>query len=267
MLSRLQVFKSSNVPVRVISTTSSLMKFGEYYVPKKLELEKCPPDYKEHPDRDIVNFPRVELKAYPPKTRLGFIPENWFTFFYNKTGVSGPYVFGVGLLTFMLSKEIYIWNSETNLVIGGFITLYWTAHAFKKPVAEMIDHVQEEMEKPMRSWRTGLEKHLKNQSEEIADHLKCTVASGPMYFQAYRENYYLAMEAEYRRRLDEYKKAIKRKLDFFVELEDAKRQYQRRHMVDWVVEHVKNSITDQVQKAALNQCVSNLKMLSQKASA
>jgi F-type H+-transporting ATPase subunit b len=40
--------------------------------------------------------------------RLGIFPEEWFTAFYTKTGVTGPYMALVSIGTFLLSKEYFV---------------------------------------------------------------------------------------------------------------------------------------------------------------
>ena len=41
------------------------------------------------PQRDMVNYPPPRILDAPPATRLGFIPERWFTALYQKTGFTG----------------------------------------------------------------------------------------------------------------------------------------------------------------------------------
>lgn len=80
--------------------------------------------------RDLVNFPRPVHVDFPEPCRLGIIPESWFQMFYDKTGVTGPYCFFWGFLTFLLSKEWLVFEHELLVGIEATIILGFAAKTF-----------------------------------------------------------------------------------------------------------------------------------------
>lgn len=95
--------------------------------------------FKEGPERDLVNFPRPKRALNSEPVRLGFLPESWFTYFYPKTGVTGPYVFGAGLLTYLLSKEIWVLEHEFWGGVSFFIMIIYGVKKFGPQVSTWLE--------------------------------------------------------------------------------------------------------------------------------
>lgn len=113
---------------------------GDEYDPKNESLESFLnlrfganfPTIKDdqNPQRDLKNFPRPVQPDFSEPTRLGIFPESWFNAFYNKTGVTGPYVFLGTFTTFLLSKEWLVFEHEILVGIEATIILVVAAKMF-----------------------------------------------------------------------------------------------------------------------------------------
>lgn len=137
--------------------------------------------------------------VHPGKVRLGFIPEEWFQFFYNKTGVTGPYTFGVGLITYLCSKEIYVMEHEyysgLSLAIMCVIAVKKLGPAAAKWADGEIDRIEAE-------WKQSREDQLKAMQDSIeAEKQEQWRAEGALLLMdAKKENVALQLEAAFRER-------------------------------------------------------------------
>jgi len=219
------------------------------------------------PERDTVNFPIKQLPLTNPPVRLGFIPETWFQAIYPKTGVTGPYVFGVGFLTYVLSKEIWIIEHNFTHFIAFWIAFYIIAKKGGAAIASYYDTHNEALDN--RHWFVPLNK-TKEQFKANITELEKGIwrEDGQKYlFEAKRENVDLQLESVYRQRLAEVHQAVKKRLDYQVDMESARRRVQQHHMVQWIVDGVMAGITPQQEKDSMSKCIQDLKSLASKAQA
>merc|ERR1712106_851722 len=205
-------------------------------------------------ERDEVNFPRRVRAVEPGKVRMGFVPEEFFTFMYPKTGVTGPYMTLVGVSTYMLSKEIYT---------GASIAIM-LAYAIKKlgpSIGAYLDKELEEIEGSWVGYREGSIKSIQD-TIELEKKAQGEAEGQSMLFDAKRENVQLQIEAAYRERLATVHTEVKKRLDYQMETANVHKRVEQKHMVDWIVAGVHASITPEEETAALNKCVADLKALA-----
>lgn len=215
----------------------------------------------EGPERDLVNFPRPVRRVDPGKVRMGFIPEEWFQFFHAKTGVTGPYAFGVGLATFLCSKEIYIMEHE---FYGGLSIGIMAVYAIKKFGPGLGAYLDKEVEKDDAALDASRNMAIENSQEAITSEKveQERAQAQVMIFDAKHENVALQLEAAYRANLVKVHSEVKKRLDYQVEIQNVQRNMEQKQMVDWVIRSVEAAVTPAQEKAALTQCIANIKALA-----
>jgi F-type H+-transporting ATPase subunit b len=217
------------------------------------------------PERDLVNFPIKKQPMDPPPVRLGCIPETWFQQLYEKTGVTGPYVFGVGFITYLLSKEIWIVEHQFGHFISFWLAFYYVNRKWGGKIGAFLDRTSDQIED--RLWTKPIKK-TKDDCHKVIGALEKTIwqEEGQKYiFEAKRENVDLQLESIYRQRLAEVHQNVKKRLDYHLQVESLQKNVQQQHMVNWIVDNVVKSITPQQEKESLSKCIQDLKNLAAKA--
>jgi len=195
------------------------------------------------------------------KVRHGLFPEEIFQLLYPKTGVTGPYMLGTGLLIYLLSKEIYVINHETlaALSIGGVFV--YGVKKFGPSVAAFADKLNEEKVAKAQEVKdlavTNLTRAIETEKKE-----QWRAEGRAMLFDAKRNNVAMLLETNYRERLHMVTNEVKRRLDYQVALQDLHRRMEQEHMVNWVEKSVISSITPQQEKESIAKCISDLKVLA-----
>ncbi|XP_062854450.1 ATP synthase F(0) complex subunit B1, mitochondrial [Trichomycterus rosablanca] len=216
--------------------------------------------------RSLHSSPQ-SLAPVPPlpekggKVRHGIFPEELFTLLYPKTGVTGPYMLGTGLLLYFLSKEIYVINHETFAAASIGAVIIYGVKKFGPQVAAFADKLNEEkVAKAQEVKGVGM-----NSMVEAIEHEKkeqWRVEGRHMLFDAKRNNIAMLLETNYRERLHMVTNEVKKRLEYQVEFQNLQRRLEQEHMVNWVEQNVIKSITPQQEKESIAKCISDLKVLA-----
>lgn len=243
--------------VRPVSTSPAVKAAAEFPTGADVDIF----ENEKNPERDHVNFPRLKQKIQPDPVRHWWIPEEYFTQFHEKTGVTGPYMFVTSFGTFLLSKEYFPLSHDfyTGLSLAALVAVLchklgpgvqaWS----HKMVDDQVASVSEMRNKEIDRCKVALE-----------DEGKAQFMSGSYeeLIAAKKENVALQMEAEYRARLKDAYTQVKKRLDYQLQTANVIRNNEQKHMVEWIINNVKKSITPKQEEDALKKCVADLKALA-----
>merc|ERR1719312_2257325 len=211
--------------------------------------------------RDLVNFPLRKRPIEKAPVRMGIFPEEWFQAFYSKTGVSGPYMALASIGTFLASKEFFVMEHDFFVGIGLAIVLTGLVKTVGPGFTEMVNKEIDADEAMFKNIRQKEIDHLK---EAIA--MENTAQSNATAWEdiiaAKKEAVGLQLESVYRQRLNEAYGQVKKRLDYQLEVANVMRRMEQKHMVDWIINNVKKSISPAQETAALKKCIADLKALS-----
>jgi len=167
----------------------------------------------------------------------------------------------VGLVAYLISKEVFVLNEEffLALIMGG--TIYHLSKAVGSPIAKMLDARSKEILDDMNQ---GKEEQLSNLAKAIADEQEGELANQVRkeFFEVDKINNDMQLEAEYRRRLLEVETEVKKRLDYQLDLERLEKGIEERHMAAWIEKEVVNSISQEQEQDALLQCIRDLNQLA-----
>ncbi|ELK30796.1 PREDICTED: ATP synthase F(0) complex subunit B1, mitochondrial [Myotis davidii] len=210
--------------------------------------------------------PVPPLPEYGGKVRLGLIPEEFFQFLYPKTGVTGPYVLGTGLILYFLSKEIYVVTPDTISAVSTIGLLVYIIKKYGASIGEFADKLNEQQIAQLEEAKQATMKGIQD-AIELEKSQQALVQKRHYLFDVQRNNIAMALEVTYRERLHRVYKEVKNRLDYHISVQNMMRRKEQEHMVQWVEKHVVQSISAQQEKETIAKCISDLKLLAKKAQA
>jgi len=215
------------------------------------------------PERDHKNFPLEAAPVTRPPVRLGFIPESFFNFFHEKTGVTGPYLLMTAGIATLLSKEIWVFDHQLAEFVPFWIVVYLIGTRLAPKLKEKFTDQQiTDFQKKFWDDRIAVNKFKFQHILDSGNALIEQQEGQKQLFEAKRENVDLQLEATYRKRMAEVHTAVKKRLDYQLTKEQTERKFQQDHMVDWIVANAVKGITPQQEKDAIAKCITDLKGLA-----
>merc|ERR1711915_730733 len=163
--------------------------------------------------------------------------------------------------TFLASKEFFVLEHDFYVGIALAAVLTGVVKAVGPGATESLNKTLDEEEAIYRNIRQKEIDFLKDsiQNENVA---QANATAWEDIIAAKKEAVGLQLEANYRERLNEAYTQVKKRLDYQLEVTNVVRRMEQKHMVDWIINNVKKSISPAQEDAALKKCIADLKSLS-----
>lgn len=204
------------------------------------------------------------VRGQPPKVRMAFLPENWFTFIQQKTGVSGPYVLIFVFANYCLSKEIYVLEHE---YYSGLSWIVMVAIVYNKFGSQIGDQLDKQVDAVSAQWEASRDQEKSFYSSMIDDakDSQWRAEGQKLLIDAKKENILMQLEAAYRERAMLAYQAVTGRMEYHIKRYAAEARIQQKWMVGWILKSVHQSITPEFQKRALDSAIAELGSLASKA--
>ncbi|CAK9818739.1 ATP synthase subunit b, mitochondrial [Anthophora plagiata] len=212
----------------------------------------------------VSDVPRMKRPIEAPPVRLGFIPEEWFQFFYPKTGVSGPYVFMGTVSTYLVSKELYVIEHEFFSGLSLLTIILYGSYKLGPSLAKFLDKKIDEFEADINDGKQQSITSYQNAINDLEKE-KWRTDGQLMIYDIKKQNILMQLEANYRERLATVYSEVKKRLDYHAQLQNVEHRIAQKHMVQWITSNVLKAITPEQEKSNLLQCIKELETLSAKA--
>lgn len=211
--------------------------------------------------------PVPEYEEVKKDLKFYFIPKSWFDFFYNRTGVTGPYVFAGALFTFLASKEYYMfghnWGHHSRQIFWSFVVYGWLNHKYGESLRDVVEGWRTE---PFHAMDSIKEEEVVACYEVLENLrlLKWRAGLSEYYNEAKQINLDVMLETAFLERQAAVVNRIKQKLDYQIAVQKVDNELAHSHMVDWIEKKVMETITPESQRETLDSCISELHVLAAK---
>ncbi|KAB1272980.1 ATP synthase F complex subunit B1; mitochondrial [Camelus dromedarius] len=144
--------------------------------------------------------PVPPLPEYGGKVPFGVIPEEFFQFLYPKTGVTGPYMLGTGLILYLLSKEIYVITPETFSAMSAIGVLVYVVKKYGASIGKFADKLNEEKIAQLEEVKQDSIQNIQD-AIDLEKSQQALVQKRHYLFDVQRNNIAMALGLTYRERL------------------------------------------------------------------